>query len=306
MRTSKILILIALALVIFGSAAFFGYVLFLKPSGYSIFHRKTDSMNPVVAPTPDPGIAGFDAAVALQNSGKLIEAQTAWLSWLENYSKSPKQPEAVAFLGKLNMDILCSVASPSNKESYTVVRGDSLARIASRQKSDAELIYSINRLPNINLQIGEVLLIPKLEISVDIDHEAHLLTLRNHDQFLKSYTLLGAPSAGSSKNPIQTIVIDKLAINEGKRAAFGTKKYADSERTIILRSAGNIVTAPVKEVASTKEGPTHTPANTNNEVLSNQPYTVATRELPSGYVLSAADINEIYPLISKSTPVTIH
>ena len=301
MKTSKILILVAVALLVFGSAGFFAYELFLKPYGCHfphLFHSKTKTV--ATAPTPDPGLAGFDAAVALQNAGKLLEAQTAWQLWVQAHPDSPKQREAIASLGTVNMQLLCSAASTANKESYTVVKGDSLARIASRQKSNAELIQRVNGLPNINLQIGEVLLIPQLQISIDIDPAAHLLTLRDHDQFLKSYVLLAAPTESSSKDPVTTAVVDKIAMSDGgKRAAFGDKKYLTSERAIILRSSGNIVTAPAENLtASTNEEATSTKA----EGSSNKDPQV----MPAGYVLSATDINEIFPFVTKGTAVTVH
>lgn len=302
---SKVFILIAIAVIIFGPAAFFGYTLFLKPNGYTFTRLKQDPHAPVVAPTPDTGLEEFKAAFALQESGKKNEAKTAWQTWLQAFPQSPKKAEALAHLGKLNMEIICSPNSTDNKESYTVVRGDSLARIASRQKSDAELIQRINALPNINLQIGDVLLIPRLDISVDIDREAHTLTLNNHGQFLKSYTLLSNP--GPSKTPIQTVVVDKIAMNDGKRAAFGSKKYDGSERTIILRSTVNIVTAPAEEVAKeTRNNSTDTSTTTtNNTAASVSPASSATPTMPIGYVLSATDIDEIYPFVTRETPVTI-
>ena len=301
MKTSKIFILAAVALLVFGSAGFFAYELFLKPYGCNLphlFHSKTKTVS--AAPTPDPGLAGFDAAVALQNAGKLLEAQTAWQSWMQGHPESPKQAEAIASLGNVNMQLLCSAASTANKESYTVVKGDSLARIASRQKSNAELIQRVNGLPNINLQIGEILLIPQLQISIDIDRQAHLLTLRDHDQFLKSYSLLAAPITASSKDPITTAVVDKIAMSDaGKRTAFGDKKYRESERTIILRSSGNIVSAPAETpTASMSKSPTSTNATASS--------TAAPQAMPAGYVLSGTDVNEIFPFVTKGTSVTVH
>ncbi|MFI0347793.1 MAG: LysM peptidoglycan-binding domain-containing protein [Chthoniobacterales bacterium] len=302
MKTSKILILLGVALLVFGSAAFCGYELFLKPYGigynsHRFFHKKTETPT-IVAPAPDPSLAAFDAAVALQNLGKLMEAQTSWQTWLQAYPDSSKRSAAMAALGKINMELLCSASSTANKDCYTVIKGDSLARIASRQKSSAELIQHVNRLPNINLQIGELLLIPRLQISIDIDRNAHLLTLLDHDQFLKNYTLLSTPDTGPSKTPITTNIVDKTAMVGGKRAAFGDKKYLESERTIILRSSGNIVTAPATMRAASSSAIT----STNAEASS----TSASQGMPSGYVLSATDINEIFPFVGKETPVTIH
>ena len=109
-----------------------------------------------------------------------------------------------------------------------------------------------------------------------------------------------APTESSSKDPVTTAVVDKIAMSDGgKRAAFGDKKYLTSERAIILRSSGNIVTAPAENLtASTNEEATSTKA----EGSSNKDPQV----MPAGYVLSATDINEIFPFVTKGTAVTVH
>ncbi|HLB32976.1 MAG TPA: LysM peptidoglycan-binding domain-containing protein [Chthoniobacterales bacterium] len=299
MRPSKILILAAVALLVFGSAGFFAYKLFLKPTHFSFFGKKEPV--PVALPTPDPGTTPFDAAVALQKSGKLSEAHDALVKWLEAYPNSPKITEARTLLGNINSELLTSPSPSNEKVSYIVVKGDSLARIASRQKSNAELIQHVNNLPNINLQIGQELFIPQLKMSIEIDRSGNLLILRDHDQFFKSYTLLSTPPyTGQQKAPTETIVIDKIAMINNKRVAFGDKKYPESERTILLRSNGNIVALP-EETASTapSSGPNNVTTATNS---TSAPSTT----MPPGFVLSLSDMKEVFPLINKDTPVSIH
>ena len=315
MRPSKIAILAAVGLLVFGSAGFFGYSLFLKPyaSHKSFFHHKTTA---VAKPTPDPSVDAFNAVVALQNTGKLLEAQTAWLAWLEAHPNSPKIAEAMVFLGKANMELLCSPSSMTNKERYTVIKGDSLDRIARKQKSNAELIQRINGLSNINLQIGQVLLIPQLKTSIDIDREATHLTLRDHDQFLKSYTLLSFPRVGSQKAPLETTILDRIAIIGNKRTAFGDKKYPLSEQMILLRSGGNIVTAPMEApstaaatapvVTNNTLSMTNTAAASSNTVTATTSTNAVAPVMPAGFVISPADMKEIFPFITKDTPVSIH
>ena len=307
MRTSKILILAAVGLLVFGSAGFFGYTLFIKPyvATKGFFHHQKDII--VKAPI-DPSLEPFKAALALQTDGKLEEAQAAWLRWLETYPNSSKRTEAMKHLGKINMDFICSPSSTANKISYTVVKGDSLSRIARKEDSNAELISRINALPNINLQIGDVLLIPQLKPSIEIDRNSGVLILRDHDQFFKSYTLLSSPNIGSSKNPVETVVVDRIATAGKNRVAFGSKKYPESEQVILLRSCPNIVTVPdqvpVKPtIAQSAPGTTNavTAVSTNATAAS----TDAT-EMPSGFVLSAKDMREVYPFITRQTPVSVH
>lgn len=306
MRPSKILILFLVGFFVFGSAGFFAYKLFWKPyrntpsqstcNLCSFFKKAKNSTPAAPSPTPDPSLRDFEAAVALQQAGKLLEAQQALQTWLQAYPNSVKKNEALNLLGKINMEQLCSPASSADKESYTVVKGDSLDRIARKQKSNAELIQKVNALSGINLQIGEVLLIPQLQITVDIDHQAGLLTLRNHGQFLKSYTLLSTPATGPEQKPLETIIVDKMAMNGTKRTAFGDKKYPESEQIILLRSAGSIVTVPP---AAATAAPNTFSTSTNAAVAS-------PTVMPSGFVVSPNDMREIFPFAGKNTPVTIH
>lgn len=297
MRASKIVTLLMVGLLVFGSAGFFGYTLFLKPyTTFSLFSKKKGEVNPKKV-ILDPSLAAFDAAVALQKAGKLAEAQAAWQTWLASYPEAPQKREALILLGKANMELLCSSATSDQKENYTVIKGDSLDRIARKQKSNPELIQRLNNLPNINLQIGEILFVPQLSTTLEIDRQTGLLILRNHDQFLKSYVLLSFPPVGPQPKPAQaTTIVDRIATFGNKRTAFGDKKYPDSERIILLRSCGNIVAAP-----ALSPSPTAAP-DTANISTTNAP----TPAMPPGFVISTADMKEIFPFITKETPVTIH
>jgi len=287
--SKKIFILVGVALLVFGSAGLSAYLLFVKPySSFHLFHFKKEVVK--AAPMPDQGENAFNAALALQNSGKSEEAVVAWKAWLQAYPASNKISEGLENLGKANFDLLRSPSTAGGKESYIVVKGDSLDRIASKKKSNAELIQQVNGLPNINLQIGQELFIPQLQMSIVLDREKKLLILQNGDQFFKSYALLSAPPATSKETT--TIVVDKAAMNGSKRVAFGDKKYPTCERVIILRSCGNIVTAPA-EAASTApaDGTTNT--------------TASTPAMPPGFVLSTSDMNEVFPLVNKAASVSV-
>lgn len=290
--SKKIFILVGVALLVFGSAGLYAYLLFVKPySSLHLFHSKKEITK--VAPVPDQGETAFNSALALQSSGKSEEAVAAWKAWLQAYPESKKAPEALQNLGKANLDLLRFPSTAGGKESYIVVKGDSLDRIANKKKSNAELIQQVNGLPNINLQIGQELFIPQLQMSIILDRTKKVLTLQNGDQFFKSYPLLSMPPANGSKETTTTIV-DKIAMNGNKRVAFGDKKYPTSERLIILRSCGNIVTTPA-EAASTAptDGTATNASGTANPVM------------PAGFVISTSDMSEVFPLVNKTASVTI-
>jgi len=290
MQSKKIFILVGVALFVFGSAGLCAYLLFVKPySSFHLFHfHKQAAVK--TAPIPDQGETAFQSALALQNSGKSEEAVNAWKAWLQAYPESKKAPEALENLGKANLDLLRSPSTAGGKESYIVVKGDSLDRIAIKKKSNAELIQQVNGLPNINLQIGQELFIPQLQMNIVVDREKKLLTLQNGDQFFKSYQLLSAPP--STTKETATIIVDKVAMNGNKRVAFGDKKYPTSERIIILRSCGNIVAAPAEAPSIT------TPTDGSTTAT-------AAPAMPPGFVLSTSDMSEVFPLVNKAASVTV-
>ncbi|MBX9743295.1 MAG: LysM peptidoglycan-binding domain-containing protein [Chthoniobacterales bacterium] len=298
MRIFKIALLFIVGFCLFGSVGFFAYQVFWKPYGKSLscsfLCRKKSNAPTTSLPVADPSLRDFESAVALQQEGKLLEAQQAWQSWLQTYPNSAKKKEVLDALGKINMEQLSSPSSAADKEVYTVIKGDSLDRIARKKKSNAELIQKINGLSGINLQIGETLLIPQLQISMEIDRQEGLLLLRNKGAFFKSYSLLSIPPGGSSEKPLETVIVDRIAMNGNKRTAFGDKKYPESQQMILLRSAGNIVTA-------TPKPPTTTAATS----LSSTTAAASSEAMPPGFVLAPTDMREVFLFVSQGTPVMI-
>lgn len=285
MKTFKIITLLIIGLLIFGSAGFFAYELFIKPGRAEKQEKAKEAAAPAPTATPDPGIPALQKLKALQDSGKIEEARDGLSTWISTYPQSALLSEARQRLGSANMALLFQPGS-TNVVSYTVVKGDSLARIASKHQSNAELIQKANSLSNINLQIGEVLVIPSLKISFELDRSVKTLTLLNNGSFLKQYTLLSAPAPSKVEN-LNSKVLDKIATTGNKRVAFGDKAYPQSERSILLAQAPPIV------------APLPTPAATGTNTPTPPP-------LPGGYVLSSADLLEIFPLVSRNTPVIIH
>jgi LysM repeat protein len=285
MRVIQTIILLVIGLLIFGSAGFFGYQLFIKPGRAEKQEIAAQAAAPAPTATPDPGIPELQKLKVLQDAGKLDEARDGLNLWITHYPQSTLLGEALQRLGAANMALLFQ-SGGTNVESYTVIKGDSLARIASKHHSNAELIQKANSLPNINLQIGEILVIPSLKISLELDRSAKTLTLLNNGSFLKEYTLLSSP-ASTTKENLNSKVLDKIATSGNKRVAFGDKAYPKSDRSILLAQAPPIV------------APLPTPATQGTNAPTPPP-------LPGGYVLSSADLLEVFPLISRNTPVIIH
>jgi len=313
MRTFKLFTLLIIGVLIFGSAAYFGYELFVKPGRAESREKAIDASAPAPTPTPDPGIPDFQRLKKLQASGKLLEAHDGWELWIAHNLQSPLLREARQLLGAANTTLLFQPGA-TNVVTYMVVKGDSLARIASKHQSNAELIQKANELPNINLSIGQQLVIPSLKISLEIDRSTRTLTVLNNGIFLKEFPLLSSPSPSKKAAPLNSKVLDKVATAGGKRVAFGDKTYPLSDRTILLVQSPSIVAAPAPATPDPMTSSKATPAKatgTNQLTNSALPVTVSASEptpppLPPGYVLSSADLLELFPLVSRNTPVIIH
>ena len=321
MRTFKILTLLILGSLIFGSAGYFGYILFVKPNRAERREKAVAAAAPAATATPDPAIPEFQRLKKLQAAGNTPAVRDGWNAWIAANPKSPLLPEGRRQLGVANMALFFNPAENPSLVTYSVVKGDSLAKIAAKHHSNAELIQKANQLPGINLQIGQQLVIPELKLTLELDRAAKSLTLLNNGTYLKEYLLLSAPSAPATPANITTKVLDKSAMAGTKRVAFGDKAYASSEKIILIAQAPSIVAAPelpatpstpaVPAAGSTK--PSASPAEQGGTNATAA--TVATSaptpppmppQMPAGYVLSGPDLQEIFALVSRNMPVIIH
>jgi LysM repeat protein len=85
---------------------------------------------------------------------------------------------------------------------YVVVRGDSIAKIASKTKDPAELIFKANGLDSLMIQPGQKLIIPKGQFSLVINTKKGDVTLVNNGNFFRWYKPLDVklPAKGGSRS----------------------------------------------------------------------------------------------------------
>ena len=264
---------------ILGGSAYFLHELYYKDKKLDVI-EETATPTPAPEPTPDPSIAAFEAMkpALAQNT---IQARDSVLQFLTAHPDSPKSAEARAVLGRLNLALYRDPAATPTNIVYTVKKGDSLVRIASQNKSNAELIYWANGLSSINLQIGQQLLVPQFEAALVVDRANSTVTIFNNGEFFKEYPAASLQFAGTS--PIETKVIDRVARKGEARVAFGHKDYPETERLVLLGASGITIR------------PTPAPAADGT-----------TPPTPPGIVLAPQDFTEIFVLVKTGTPVTIN
>jgi LysM repeat protein len=294
------LIILLIVAAILGGSGYFIYELYYKD-------KKLDEVEAVApkqaqpTPTPDPSLAAFEALKPLI-SKDTPEAREALMTFVTNSPDSPKISEARAALSRINLAILRDLSSSGNTR-YVVKKGDSLAKIGSQFKSSPELICWFNQLPNINLQIGQELVVPSFNGAIVIDRAKSMVTLLNYGEFFAEIPIVSAKyPATLAKGDIESKVVDRVARKGDKRIPFGDKEYPHTERLILL-GAGGLTIRPLADAPTESATPAASPAASASPAPSASPTT--TPVAPTGIVLNPQDFTEIYVLLKTGSPVTI-
>lgn len=274
----KFLIVLLVAAGVLGGSAYLAYEVFWKPAKLDEVERVEMEAQALLPPPPHPAHAAFAQALDLLREGHTTEAVARITTLLEEDPTNPVAADAKAILGEINLREILSPVPSDRKTPYTVVSGDSLVRIASKTGAGADLIFRANNLQTINLQIGQVLMIPTLDLRAEVDREQKTLTLSDGTKFLKTYALVGATVPGLAQGKsMEASVADKIASRGEKRIAFGEKDFAATEKLVLLSPGG----ASLRAMSEDADSP------------------------PPGIVLAPADLEEIFVLLSRGTPFTI-
>jgi LysM repeat protein len=269
-----------LAVAIFGSAAYFGYKIFIRPE-MIMRAEKEAAANP--HPTPDVSLPEFEAAKKLRDEGKLVEARSAFTALIQKYPGGLHAGEAQDLLGEVNTSILLSNYPSPEKEEYIVRSGDVLARVAQKLKSTPELIMRTNNLSGTMLRIGQRLLVSHPEFSILVQRNAKWLYLLDHQHFFKRYRLLDEKLPANSAAKIETHVAEIMAWKDGKRIGIGSPHFLNSTRWIRLAAPGYILYSEPDDAHQILDIP---PPN-------------------DGIGMSATDVDELSSLVNPKTAVTV-
>jgi LysM repeat protein len=277
----KWLLVLLLALIIFGGAAWFGYNSFVKEE---IAVKKEQRGEVTPAPAPDISLPEFQAAAQLRQDGKLAEARDALVAFIQKYPGGLHVEEAKDLLGEINVDILLSRYPSPEKTEYVVKSGDVLAKISRKLKTTPELIMRMNNMSGTMLHIGEHLLISHPDFSIVIQRKANLVVLLNHGAFFKQYHVGEAKLSPKQRSKITAKVAETMAWKDGKRVGLGSKDYISSTRWIRLAGATAYTLYSMPDSAHPN--------------LDQPPP-------PVGLGLAASDVEELSSLVNNRTPVTI-
>ena len=273
---TKSLVIIGLIIVIFGGGGFAAYELFFKKGGL----RKGDNGQAVVTPTPDQGVPLLEQAKQLLAKGDTGQARSVLTTLIQSFPGSSKVEDAQKSLGDLNVQQFFSPGPGPDKTEYTVVRGDSIAKIAHKTKAAEELIFKANGLDNLTIQPGQKFIIPTGQFSLVISNKTQDLKLLNHDTFFRRYKPVEFKLPPRLKTG-QFKISEKVAWVSGGRVAFGDKNYLGSSRWIVVNENGLTLYSETNP-----ETPNVQPPNT-------------------GIKLAPEDMEELFALVGRDTPVIV-
>lgn len=200
--------------------------------------------------------------------------------FLNNNPKSSVRNEALDILTTRGRQLLFTDLPAPWKETYKVVSGDSMNRISTRQKVSSDWIMQVNNLLDINMQVGQELLLPKLDTRLIASRKEGRLFILAGEELIAAYplTFSGVPDSMNGT----TAVREKIASAQSARVAFGSPNYAGSSKTITLDQKGI-------EIASLPESSADG----------------STPSKSKGLLLTTPDMEEVFLLAKKGTPVII-
>lgn len=264
----KLIVALVLAAALAAGTWYFANLLYFNPKKLDRLENEELARQAAEAAQPPP--VDFTIAILekLAANPDTATVQSGLRDFILQYPDSSRITQAKALLGEANANILFSTEPSPIKEAYTVGKGDALVKIANKYQTNAEMLMRVNNLLTHNLQIGQVLMVPKFVPRIVINPKKQTLTVLNGDEFFKEYPieLSGKPTAQTTK------ISDKVAIKDNKRVAFGTKEYVDADRSLTI--AGGLMIRPKGDIVS-------------------------------GIMLPREDVEEIFTLVSIGTPVVI-
>ena len=277
----KALVILGLLAAI-GGGGYGSYYLLYRAPRERAAREQAQAAAPSAEPTPDPSTPDFEKARMLKRNQNYSEARAALEGFVVRYPDSSHHDEALTMLGDMNLTELFSGQPGPGRSEYIVQRGDVLDRVAHKTKSDPELIYQANSLDRIMLRIGQKLMIPDVDFSIEIHLNPRRLVLLNHGKFFKIYPLEEVHPLGKKVAEIKTKVQEKIASQGGRPVVFGSKDFATSLRSLRLAGQPNYTIYAQPDTADGDNKPAST-----------------------GLALNSSDAEELHSLVSVGTPVTI-
>ena len=241
----KAIVILVLAVAVFGAAGYAAYELFVRPQKALKAER---ALGPQ-APPPDPTLPEYEKCMEVVKTSDVLAARGALAGFVEHYPKSTKIDEAKEQLGELNTQIIFSPRPAPEKQVYIVRKNDVLNKVARLTRTTPEMLMRGNGLSGLMLRIDQKLYYTPTEFSLFISRKRKMATLLDHEKFFKQYPVREMPAArgavgkkGAAAQPIKLAgkVIEKIAWGpNGGRVIFSDKDYAKASHWITIGIPGH-------------------------------------------------------------------
>lgn len=143
-----------------------------------------------------------------KDDANLLKAKGIYLAILNDYSEYCDYAGIQKELTSLNMKILFSPIPTKTSETYEVVPGDSLIKIAKKYSTTVDLIKKANALASDLIMPGMKLKVQKIPFAIVVDKSQSTLTLLQNDEVIKIYTV---STGKNNSTPVGAFTIkDKL------------------------------------------------------------------------------------------------
>ncbi len=248
------------------------------------------SEDPVAATVAEARLEAVDALIAADD---LLTARERLFALLGQASPDRALRRAIEDrLGTIHIALIMTPRQMPEKEDYLIRSGDSLARIASRYGTTAELLQVSNRVSNPNLiRVGDRLRVLKGSFALTADTSTHELVVTLDGRFFKRYRT-GTGKFG--RTPTGTFVIrDKIEEPvwwrpDGREIPFGDPENILGTRWMSIRATGD--TEPVRGygIHGTWE-----------------PKSIGSASSAGCLRMRNADVEELFIYIPVGTPLTI-
>lgn len=266
--------------------------------------KKAEMSQPVlvenlVLANPDEGVVTFDDVGSLLVKARQMETNNELVQARDTYRKAMKQRveprirrEIEQRIGEINVNLVESSRSMSEKTDYVVQSGDSLHSIARRFGSTVELVERSNNIMNPNgIMVGDLLRIFNGKFSIEISKTRNELLLLCDGEFFKRYRVA---TGKYERTPSGTFEIREKTVEptwwrpDGKSFAFGEKENILGTRWIQILPTGDTPPARGYGIHGTWDGSS------------------IGKSVSAGCIrMHNKEVEELYDLVPEGTPVTI-
>lgn len=155
--------------------------------------------------------------------GELRLARTAYTQALDGQLSATDEADLIKVLGAINAKLFTSTASNGDLKVYTVVKGDSLSKIAREHNTTWQFLRRINGLDSNLIRINQELKVPRAKVCLVVRKGKCVADLMVGNDFVKRYTV-GLGKDG--KTPVgEFSVINRIEKPMDKDVPFGDPRH---------------------------------------------------------------------------------